>query len=74
MLIVKIVIFTSGKQISWPIWKAIFSQKIHSSEQLRRLSEELNIPDRSLDKVLKALKADRKIFFMYKSGRGGGID
>lgn len=37
------------------------------------IREELNIPDRSLDKVLKALKADHKIFFVVKSGRGGGI-
>lgn len=37
------------------------------------IREELNIPNRSLDKVLKALKADHKIFFVVKSGRGGGI-
>ncbi|MGX9845791.1 primase C-terminal domain-containing protein [Streptococcus iniae] len=39
----------------------------------KAIREELSIPERSLDKVLKALKADRKIFFMVKSGRGGGI-
>ncbi|EHI68941.1 primase alpha helix C-terminal domain protein [Streptococcus ictaluri 707-05] len=39
----------------------------------KAIREELNIPERSLDKVLKALKADRKIFFVVKSGRGGGI-
>lgn len=39
----------------------------------KAIREELNIPERSLDKVLKALKAERKIFFAVKSGRGGGI-
>ncbi|HEO6299828.1 TPA: primase C-terminal domain-containing protein [Streptococcus agalactiae] len=39
----------------------------------KAIREELNIPERSLDKVLKALKSDRKIFFAIKSGRGGGI-
>ncbi|VHC58629.1 RepE/RepS primase family protein [Streptococcus pyogenes] len=39
----------------------------------KAIREELNIPERSLDKVLKALKADNKIFFAVKSGRGGGI-
>lgn len=39
----------------------------------KAIREELNIPERSLDKVLKALKADRKIFLVVKSGRGGGI-
>ena len=39
----------------------------------KAIREELNIPERSLDKVLKALKADHKIFFAVKSGRGGGI-
>lgn len=36
----------------------------------KAIREELNIPERSLD---KALKADHKIFFAVKSGRGGGI-
>lgn len=39
----------------------------------KAIREELNIPERSLDNVLKALKADRKIFFAVKAGRGGGI-
>lgn len=39
----------------------------------KSIREELNIPERSLDKVLKALKADHKIFFTVKPGRGGGI-
>lgn len=39
----------------------------------KAIREELNIPERSLDKVLKALKADHKIFFVVKAGRGGGI-
>ena len=33
----------------------------------------MNIPERSLDKVLKVLKAEQKIFFTVKHGRGGGI-
>ena len=39
----------------------------------KALSEALSTPERSLDRVLKALKADQKIFFTIKSGRGGGI-
>lgn len=39
----------------------------------RSIREELHIPERSLDRVLKALKAEQKIFFKIKSGRGGGI-
>ncbi|MCY7147177.1 primase C-terminal domain-containing protein [Streptococcus gordonii] len=39
----------------------------------KALREALSIPERSLDRVLKALKADQKIFFTIKSGRGGGI-
>lgn len=39
----------------------------------KSLREALSIPERSLDRVLKALKADQKIFFTIKSGRGGGI-
>ena len=39
----------------------------------KAIREELHIPERSLDKVLKALKAEGKIFFTVKSGRGGGI-
>lgn len=39
----------------------------------KALRASLSIPERSLDRVLKALKADQKIFFTIKSGRGGGI-
>lgn len=39
----------------------------------KALREALSIPERSLDRVMKALKADQKIFFTIKSGRGGGI-
>ncbi|MFM0600129.1 primase C-terminal domain-containing protein, partial [Streptococcus suis] len=39
----------------------------------KAIREELNIPERSLDKVLKVLKAEQKIFFTVKFGRGGGI-
>lgn len=39
----------------------------------KTLREALHIPERSLDKVLKALKAEQKIFFTIKAGRGGGI-
>ena len=39
----------------------------------KALREALSIPERSLDRVLKALKEDQKIFFTIKSGRGGGI-
>lgn len=33
----------------------------------------LNIPERSLDYVLKALKDSNKLFYAFKRGRGGGI-
>lgn len=39
----------------------------------KAIREALHIPERSLDKVLKALKAEQKIFFTIKAGRGGGI-
>lgn len=39
----------------------------------KAIREELHIPERSLDRVLKALKAEQKIFFTIKAGRGGGI-
>lgn len=39
----------------------------------KEVREKLNIPERSLDKVLKALKTEQKIFFTVKHGRGGGI-
>ena len=39
----------------------------------KAIREALSIPERSLDKVLKSLKTDNKVFFTVKSGRGGGI-
>lgn len=39
----------------------------------KAIREELSIPERSLDKVLKVLKKEQKIFLKVKSGRGGGI-
>lgn len=39
----------------------------------KAIREELSIPETSLDRVLKALKTEQKIFFTVKSGRGGGI-
>lgn len=39
----------------------------------KALREQLSIPERSLDRVLKALKAEQKIFLTVKSGRRGGI-
>lgn len=39
----------------------------------KAIREELSIPETSLDRVLKALKAEQKIFFTVKAGRGGGI-
>ncbi|MDO4667035.1 MAG: primase C-terminal domain-containing protein [Streptococcus sp.] len=39
----------------------------------KALRETLGIPERSLDKVLKALKQDQKVFYTIKSGRYGGI-
>ncbi|HEN0380795.1 TPA: replication protein RepR [Streptococcus agalactiae] len=39
----------------------------------KALRETLSIPERSLDKVLKTLKQDQKVFYTIKSGRYGGI-
>lgn len=63
-------------------WKAdvmVYLEDFYQSEDpfiqttKKALREALSIPERSLDRVLKALKADQKIFFTIKSGRGGGI-
>lgn len=63
-------------------WKAdvmAYLEEFYQSEDpfiqttKKALREALSIPERSLDRVLKALKADKKIFFTIKSGRGGGI-
>ncbi|HER0816489.1 TPA: primase C-terminal domain-containing protein [Streptococcus pyogenes] len=37
------------------------------------IREALSIPERSLDKALKVLKEEQKIFLKIKSGRGGGV-
>lgn len=39
----------------------------------KELREELKIPERSLDKVLKQLKNENKIYFRVRTGRNGGI-
>ena len=39
----------------------------------KELREELKIPERSLDKVLKQLKNENKIYFRVRAGRNGGI-
>ncbi|MHB9782176.1 primase C-terminal domain-containing protein [Streptococcus sp. 10F2] len=39
----------------------------------KALREELGIPERSFDKVLRSLKDGQKILFTVKAGRGGGI-
>ncbi|MEI5992342.1 hypothetical protein A5881_003898 [Enterococcus termitis] len=39
----------------------------------REIAEELNIPSRSLDKVLKEMQQEGRLFYSVKPGRGGGI-
>ena len=39
----------------------------------KAIREELLIPERSLDKALKLLKEEQRIFLKVKAGRGGGI-
>ncbi|MGV3085334.1 primase C-terminal domain-containing protein [Enterococcus dispar] len=39
----------------------------------KEIREALGIPERTLDKLLKVLKAEQEIFFKIKSGRNGGI-
>ncbi|MCQ9212379.1 MULTISPECIES: primase C-terminal domain-containing protein [unclassified Streptococcus] len=63
-------------------WKAdlmAYLERLNSSEDpfiqttKKTLREALIIPERSLDKVLKVLREERKILFAVKSGRNGGI-
>lgn len=39
----------------------------------KELQEEIGIPTRSLDRLLKELRKERKIFYHSKRGKGGGI-
>ena len=39
----------------------------------KELQEKIGIPARSLDRLLKELKEERKIFYRSKRGKGGGI-
>ena len=39
----------------------------------KEIREDLGIPERTLDKLLKVLKANQEIFLKIKSGRNGGI-
>ncbi|EOF35097.1 helix-turn-helix domain-containing protein [Staphylococcus pseudintermedius] len=39
----------------------------------KEIREVLGIPERTLDKLLKVLKANQEIFFKIKPGRNGGI-
>ncbi|MBK5140053.1 replication protein RepR, partial [Enterococcus faecium] len=39
----------------------------------KELAEQLNMPLRSLDRALSALKQEHKVFYHVKKGRGGGI-
>ena len=39
----------------------------------KEIREALGIPERTLDKLLKVLKANQEIFFKIKPGRNGGI-
>lgn len=63
-------------------WKAdlmAYLERLNLSEDpfiqttKKALREALMIPERSLDKVLKVLREERKILFTVKSGRNGGI-
>ncbi|EMF0385959.1 replication protein RepR, partial [Enterococcus hirae] len=39
----------------------------------KELAEQLNMPLRSLDRALIALKQEHKVFYRVKKGRGGGL-
>ncbi|HFD1816013.1 TPA: replication protein RepR, partial [Enterococcus hirae] len=39
----------------------------------KELAEQLNMPLRSLDRALSALKQEHKVFYHVKKGRGGGL-
>ncbi|MBK1209032.1 primase C-terminal domain-containing protein [Enterococcus faecium] len=63
-------------------WKedllAYLSEKSLASEPYLNLSkkefaEQLNMPLRSLDRALSALKQEHKVFYHVKKGRGGGL-
>lgn len=50
-----------------------YAYKPYLSMTKKELREELAIPERSLDKLLKSLKGTNEIFYTVKAGRGGGI-
>lgn len=52
--------------------KQIMGQ-VYLETSKKAIREDLKIPERSLDKVLKELKAQNKLVYTVKSGRGGGI-
>ena len=47
--------------------------KLYLVTTKKEIREALGIPERTLDKLLKVLKAEQEIFFKIKSGRNGGI-
>ena len=47
--------------------------KLYLVTTKKEIREALGIPERTLDKLLKVLKANQEIFFKIKSGRNGGI-
>lgn len=55
------------------ISKKIYIYKPYLVTTKKEIREALDIPERTLDKLLKVLKANQEIFFEIKSGRNGGI-
>lgn len=53
--------------------KQSYTYKPYIVSTKKELREELKIPERSLDKVLKKLKEENKIHFRIRAGRNGGI-
>ncbi|WP_242386948.1 primase C-terminal domain-containing protein [Enterococcus gallinarum] len=53
--------------------KQLYTYKPYIVSTKKELREELEIPERSLDKVMKQLKNENKIYYRVRSGRNGGI-
>lgn len=55
------------------LFSVLYVYKPYLVTTKKEIREALGIPERTLDKLLKVLKANQEIFFKIKSGRNGGI-
>ena len=64
-----LMIFIGKKRIGWQAY--VYKPYLVTTK--KEIREVLGIPERTLDKLLKVLKANQEIFFKIKPGRNGGI-